>query len=411
MKMIETRRSHPRTCLAAILALAMALALSWSAAPAHATEGNEPPAEGAASGSVSAQDTEDSEDTLSELGNDRLWAGETLYLSGERVPNDLLVAGRILHVTDCRVGGSIRAAGQDVEIVDTAAHESVTVAAQTIQIKEIEAGTVVLFGSEATFAGTCSELSIVASKVFIDGTVKGDVHVDGTDVVVGNNADIEGTLYVEAENPPTIDEAAAVKGVEYVRSGSSSGGVEPPSSLPSAMATIGLLLSIAGLISTMVSAFVAEWLFGRHTRAAAQMVRTSPAAQLGGGAIAILVFPIAVVLMTLLLVTIPLALCVVLAYIMIGMTCQGFAGASLAKLAFPRLGRYTGALAGGAAITLVGLLPLIGFLVRLGAFIYLLGYVIQSICLSMRDNGRPVSDAWETPGYGRPTPPTVQSAD
>ena len=67
-------------------------------------------------------------------------------------------------------------------------------------------------------------------------------------------------------------------------------------------------------------------------------------------------------------------------------------GASLFKLVFPRLGRFKCALAGGAIVGVASAVPLLGILVHLVAFVYMLGYVLQSIYLGMREPVSAIGD-------------------
>jgi hypothetical protein len=76
----------------------------------------------------------------------------------------------------------------------------------------------------------------------------------------------------------------------------------------------------------------------------------------------------------------------------------GFMGASVSKLAFPSLGRYVCALLGGAVVGLLRAIPYLGTLVALVAYVYLLGYVLQTIYLGLHKEG---------PATGAPKDPTA----
>jgi len=147
--------------------------------------------------------------------------------------------------------------------------------------------------------------------------------------------------------------------------------------------TFGLLFNLVGAVGTVIVALCAEWLFKRHTKAAATMVRNRTGAVVASGVVGMLVAPLAVIAMCLLVVMLPVALSVVLALLAMAVAASGFAAASLAKVAFPRLGRFAGALASGAIVGFAKVVPVLGVLVRLAAFVYLLGYVLQSIYLGM----------------------------
>lgn len=321
------------------------------------------------------------------MGNDRLWAGANLQLSGAKIPNDLLAAGQTINLQGCQAGGGIRAAGQEIELVDVKAQQNITIAGETLMISNSSGRAVAMAGRTATFSGTCDELSVYASDVVIDGTVNGDVNVGAQNVMVGKNAKILGTLHVSSSQEPKIEQGAEVRDVDFTKSQDDNVTAEQVGVVASGIGgALTVFFTVVGIVSTIIIALLAEWLFGRHTLAASQMIRERTGAMIGSGVIGTAAAPIALIIMCLLVVTLPVAGCVALALIAMGMVCGGFAGASLSKLVFPKLGRYTCALVGGVIIAVAKAIPILGFLVRTAAFMYLLGYVLQRIYLG-RKNG------------------------
>ena len=321
------------------------------------------------------------------MGNDRLWAGANLKLSGAKIPNDLLAAGQTISLEGCQMGGGIRAAGQDIELADVKTQQNITIVGETLRISNSSSRAVAMAGRTATFAGTCDELTAYASDVIIDGTVNGDVNVGAQSVTVGKNAKILGTLHVNSSQEPTIQQGAEVRDVDFTKSQDNDVTAEQVGLVASGIGgVLTIFFTIVGIVSTIVIALLAEWLFGRHTLAASQMIRERTGAMIGSGVIGAAAAPIALVIMCLLVVTLPVAGCVALVLAAMAVACGGFAGASLSKLAFPKLGRYTCALVGGVIVAVAKAIPILGFLVRTAAFMYLLGYVLQRIYLG-RKNG------------------------
>lgn len=321
---------------------------------------------------------------LPQMGNDYLWAGESLSLDGVEVQNDVLAAGQSLRVEGCKVGGDVRMAGQNVRLAHATVQENITLAGQNVFVEDSQANAVALAGQTAEFSGTCSSLAVFASDVVINGTVEGDVTVGASTVTVGPNARITGTLHINASQEPTVEEGASVSNMDVSLSDEddvSAGQVGVVAS--GVVDTFGLLFNLVGAVGTVIVALCAEWLFKRHTKAAATMVRNRTGAVVASGVVGMLVAPLAVIAMCLLVVMLPVALSVVLALLAMAVAASGFAAASLAKVAFPRLGRFAGALASGAIVGFAKVIPVLGVLVRLAAFVYLLGYVLQSIYLGM----------------------------
>ena len=322
-------------------------------------------------------------DGLQIMGNDRLWAGRDLELGGHKVDNDLLAAGQVIRISNCTTGGSIRAAAQDITIADSSAAESITIAGQNVEVRKSKGNAIAMAGNTASFSGSCKTLSAYASKVFIDGTVEGDVYVGASQVEVGSNARIKGTLHVNASSEPVMQRGAEVGDVDFTKSEVSSDQVEGAfAGFAMVMFVVGIIVTIVG---TLVVAVLSEWLFKRHTFAASEIIRSRTGATIGTGIIGAVVIPISIILLFLFVVTAPVAIALICVLVAIGTVSGGFMGASLFKLVFPKLGRYKCALAGGAIVGVASAVPIVGGLVHVVAFVYMLGYALQSVYLGTRD--------------------------
>ena len=401
--------------LLALMALpAWALADDSSSAAASGTSASSSSAAAsgaAASASASSASPQESATSVEGIalpmtGNDFVWFGRELNLGQYSIENDLLAAGQTVVVSDCTAGGSIRAAAQDIAIANSTASENITVAGQDVIIRDSKANAVAVAGKAVTFSGSCNELTAYAESVFIDGVVEGDVVVGANTVEVGTNARIKGTLHVRASSDPVMQRGAEVGDVDFKETEGSASTAEVEEAMAALSSMLAIMMAIIGIIGTLIVAVLAEWLFRCHTEAAANMIRTRTGATIGTGIVAALVAPIAIVILLCLVITLPVALG--LTFALLAMTCVagGFAGASLFKLAFPRLGRYKCALAGGAIMGVAGAIPILGGIVDAAAFMYLLGYVLQAIFLGLRKTtpAAPVSPAAPAPPEAVPAP-------
>ena len=382
----SSRRGSAQPRVWAFLTVALALALSFLALTPHAM----------------ATETEDSTESLSTLaaegfpmtGSDYVWAGENLNLTDRTFENDVLTAGRNIAFSDITVPGDIRAAAQTIQIASASVTQNVSVAAETIDLGDVSANGITAACRAFTFSGSCKELTVYASDVFIDGTVEGDIVVSAGNVEIGKNAHIKGTLHVDAPQEPVMQRGAEVGNVEYTHT------EKDESAEDAAMATAGVLsglaifFAIVGFFGTLIMAVLAEWLFARYTKAAANIIRTRTGATIGTGIVGTLVSPVALIILCVLVVTIPVAIALLFALITMGAVAGGFAGASLFKLAFPKLGQFKCALAGGAIVGIASAIPVLGSIVKIVAFAYLLGYVLQTIYLDIHKN----AEAGDTAG-------------
>ena len=391
--------------IVALAALVMGLALALVAvrpAIALAADGSSSSASSSGSSSASAQSPADasSADSLGGLpmmGHDYVWFGNELKMSNAMVENDLIAAGQSIHATDVMVSGDMRLAAEDITIKDSYAGENITAAGKSVTVRDGDARAVVLAGQTVSFSGSCEELSAYAETVFIDGVVDGDVVVGATTVEIGSNARIKGTLHVSAQNEPVMQRGSEVGDVEYTKvEGSSRADVD--GAIAAFTATFSIFAIIFGIIGTFVTALLAEWLFRRQTAGAAEMVRTRTGATIATGVVSAFIAPVVVIILFCLGVTWPVATGLIFALLAMTMVATGFMGASVFKLAFPKLGRFKCAMIGGAIMGVAGAIPFLGAIVGAAAFMYLLGYVLQSIFLGMRDPEAPAPNAQAVPG-------------
>lgn len=408
-KAIATNRSF---WLVALMVGVLALVLATAVQPARAMADDSSSASASAESSSAESAIEDLHELdhsqspmggLPMMGNDYVWFGNNLVLKDVMINNDLIAAGQTASIQGVTTLGDMRVAGKDITITDSMAYENITVGGETVIVKGVDANAVILAGKTVSFDGTCSDLSIFASDVFIDGTVHGDVVVGSSNVVVGTNARITGTLYVSAPQDPVMERGAEVANVEYTKtdSGTSVSPDQVTEVAESLVSTLSIVLIVLGILGTLIIAVLAEWLFKRHTAAAAELIRTRTGAFIGTGIIGAIAAPIVVVILCCLVVTLPVAGVLTLALLAMTFAAGGFAGASLFKLAFPRLGRFKCALIGGAIMGVASVIPVLGSIVGALAFMYFLGYVLQSIFLGIRKD-KPVGPA---PVGGAPVAP------
>jgi cytoskeletal protein CcmA (bactofilin family) len=318
------------------------------------------------------------------MGNDYVWFGKTLDLYGGLVKNDFVGAGESITLSGCQIKGGVRAAGRVVDLVDTEVTENVTIASQDASLAKVQANAIAAACSTFAFDGSCSSMYVFANYAYIDGTVSGDVAVYADRVEIGPNAHIMGTLRVEASRDPVVNQGAQIAQMEFTSNHKDEKFVDAATAFAGAVSAFAIFIAIVGLVSTIVVSLLAEWLFGRHTAAAARLLRERTGAVIGTGIVGAIAAPVAIVLLCVFVVTLPVAGALALALVAMTVVAEGFAGASIFKLAFPRMGRFKVALAGGAIMAVLGVVPVVGGIVHALAFMYLLGYALQAVYLARR---------------------------
>lgn len=346
------------------------------------------------------------------IERDAYAAGSTVMVSNAKVGSDILAAGKDVWVRSSVVSGSTRLAGQSIVLADTVIGNNVNAACKSYaQGPEVTVnGCVIAACSDATIEGTSTGLMVYAHDVYVNGTVNGDVDITASNVSFGPNAMVTGTVTITASAEPLIDPLAQIGAMEFT--------LEEEDDFDTAMFAGGLaafvgglsmLLLVLGLLGTIVCALLVEIFFRKATAGAARMVRQRTAPLIVSGVIAAIAAPIALALSVGLLVTLPLA--GALFFVMLAMTviAGAFAGASLAKLVFPRMNRFLSALIGGLVLGILCNLPFMGWIVSICAIMYLLGYVVQLIYIGMCADSSQSAQA-DAKDSSAPVPPAIEEA-
>lgn len=329
------------------------------------------------------------------IGNNLYWAGRTLDLKGGNVGGDVIAIGQEIDIDSAVVGGDVRTASQNVFITDTVVSGDITSAGQTVKVGEgATCAGAYLAGSTVTFAGSAKALAVGAQTVTISGTVEGDVQVDAETVTVADGAVITGKLTVHSSNQPQVARGAKVGSLDFHQKDTK----EASRAVASPLEGMGGAIYFA--IVFAVIAIIMVWAFRRAVDGAGSMVRARPAPMLVTGLVAIVV---AIPMIIVLLLVAPLAGSVICAYGMIFFVAAPFAGASIARLIFPRWNRFGAAALGGAVAGALVAVPIVQAIAVFAAFMYLLGYVLQCIYLDMK--GAPAGGSALVDHSAAPVPP------
>ena len=319
------------------------------------------------------------------IGNDTMWFGRSTDLSGYKAENDFIGAGETINLTDSHANGSIRIAGRVINLTNTAAAESITIAGQDVAIVNGTAGAVALAAQNISFSGAANELWVAGSKVVINGAIMGNVHVAAGSLELGPNAHIEGTLSGEVGSDPVIAEEATVNENTLIINKDE----DQPKDFKSMLDPRVIIVSA---LSCLAIALLVEWLASGHTVGAAQLLKSGPGGYILASILGGLLMPIFIVLLCLPIVTIPAALAVLLALLAIALISEGFTAAALGRLLFPNMNRF---LAAGIMAILLGALsglPYVGAPLRGIVFLFMLGYVIRALRVTMIERRRAKED-------------------
>ena len=353
-----TRRRKARGRLFIALAL---VALALAALPAAAFAGTD------TAGNVLATD---SDSNPSGVEGDLYWAGQSLDLDDASIDHDIIAAGESLSIRDCTVGGAVRLAARTIDIAQTTVDGSVTVAGQHVVLNsDSTANCFYAMGETVALRGSVKSAALAGDTVTIDGTVDGDVEVWADKLILGKNARITGTVNAHVSEDPERAAGAEVGALKIDRTEN-----EDTSTVNDVIGGI-----VAAALSTCFVALLLELVFPRATASAAGMLHQHPTPLWVSGLLGTIAIVPTVLLLIISIAGLSLAGALMCAVIGIALVSAAFAGCAIARMVGHGQNRYAMAAVGGIIAGVLTAIPLVGDFISGVAFVFTLGYIIQTI--------------------------------
>jgi len=328
-----------------------------------------------------------------DLGADHFAAGENVTVSGS-VAGDLMAAGRTV-VLDGSVSGDAVAAGGSVRLngnisqnvyaaggqvlVNGTVSRNARFAGGQVEIapaSRIEGGVSIGAGEARVSGAIAGYLQAAAGNLYINGPISGDVEVSASQVELGPETRIGGSLRYRSNSELRRDPAAQVLGgIERLPAREFAIGVAR--GLSRALFwlwTLGLMLMVTLLVPALPGFFAGV----------GHMLQSRPGASALLGFAILIVTPVASVVLLATLVGAPLGLLSIAAYLALMMVGYAATGAALGDWLLKRLqpekastvSRQISAAIGGIfLVALIGQVPIIGGLAVFAALLMGMGAV------------------------------------
>jgi len=333
-------------------------------------------------------------------GNLYIGAGD-LTVSGD-VQGDLAVAGGAVVVSGA-VRDDLAAAGGDVSLLGTTGGDARIAGGNVLVDAEIGGDLLVLGGSmkvlddvtvagDMTIAGgyvmyrgvTTGDARIMGDEIVLNGTISGDVAVDvGTKLTIGENANIAGLLVYRGahEDMVTMHASATVGALVY----------EPQATphmdrdeVKQGIAAVVGTLFVMYTLAVALAAIVVVLVFKRFSQAVVQTTHNAFWMNVLRGFIFFVVVPVALLILFMTVFGIHLALVLLFAYILVLFIADLYAGVIAGTRLVQWLKkdndlpvRWWHALLGIVLLSLVTLVPVIGWLVTCLFFLVALGVLFE----------------------------------
>lgn len=305
----------------------------------------------------------------------------------------LSLAGGDLTVSQINVS-DVLVMGGDVTFIDGRVTDDIIAAAGDLTLRRdfIVDGSAVLAGGDVTLDGPIGgELRAAGGRVEIDAVVGGAVEVRGNQVRIGPDARIAGSLTHRADRIE-IAETAVIEGEIIALDPAPGPDIEPfVQRAAVAFALFGLLLAVGIIVLVLVAVLALPGLMNRSR----QMLGEQPLATLGIGFLIMLATPAVLALLFVTVFGIPLGLLLGIIYAALAPLAFAAAIYALAMRARRAVAGGTadeppglGARVGWTALTalvflLVALVPILGGIVWVLAFVFGLGAVATQTWLAL----------------------------
>lgn len=318
--------------------------------------------------------------------DDVLAAGGNVTIDGS-VLDHIFLAGRDIAFQNT-TARDVFAAGADIDLVTGEVSDDLIAAAGRLRLtSELRVGDdAVLSGGRLLIdAPIGGDLRAAGGRIELNSTVSGDVRLDGNAIVIGPNARIEGALTHRGRSVSISPQAQVVGETTVLQ--------PPPEADLRPLKALGLWFVAAILFGLFLMAVLVAVLLPRLMNDAAHAIRTRPMITLALGLLLAVVTPLAIAALALTMFGLPLAFlagAVFAALWPLAIVGAVYAGAMLARKRTqsgadaPSPGER--ALWAGLAMivfVLLGLIPVVGFLLWLAAYLFGLGAVAGSLAAAL----------------------------
>lgn len=311
-------------------------------------------------------------DIAGTVNGDVYCAGQTINISGD-VKGDVFCAGQTITISG-KVEGGVRLAGQTITISGTIA-SSATIGAQSLTIDKTGMINRDLLGGSQniTINGQIGrDVAAGSGDLTVNGSIGRDITGRTDSINVGSAGMIVGNVNYTGKNDPNITSGGKILGtVKRTQPAASNTNM-----ISSTMFIFGTFFYI--FIVLVIFALIVALMFPRILDETASNTMKSPGRTALVGAIAMLLAPVAIVLLMISVIGIPLAIFLLLVWLIIMMLSGPFASYLFGRLMMKKSKKTVLIMLLGAIIlTLVAMIPILGFIVTIVIEIFGTGMLLM----------------------------------
>lgn len=310
-------------------------------------------------------------------------AGGSILLS-ETVSGDVAALGGTVTLLK-EVKGDVRVIGGNTLIAGNVAGDVIVVGGSVVIPSDVTIGKdLLVFGGQVSLDGTVvGNTRIIGGTAVINGHINGNVYarIDDT-ITVNKNAMIGGTLEYSARKAEAlkIQEGASLAGEPVFKKREMPQPIKPQKFFAAA-AGIFILIKLASFI---VAALIVIKLFKAFSASVVEGSVRDPLRMLGYGFVALVTIPVASILLLITMIGVPLAGMSMLAYGLLTLLACTYAGIVVGAWGNKLIRKtehaeitWQNAVAGVALLTIVKLIPFIGWIAGFFAFLVTFGSIAE----------------------------------
>jgi cytoskeletal protein CcmA (bactofilin family) len=242
------------------------------------------------------------------------------------VNGDILAAGGTVYVKN-NVTGDVRAAGGQIEI-DGNVNGDVMATGGTIRIKTLNpvGGDVLVSGGKITLnSNVKGDARLSGGDVKIDGVIEGNAIIEGENIVLSDGAFIKGDLNYSSATEPVLKK-------EQVNGSIFKKDVDIKKRAPTYVASLGWKIYTS--LALLLIAIVLVWVMPAMSLRLANNIRHEFWKSLLLGLVALVVTPVAAILIGITLIGLPIAIVIVMLFVIAVYISKIFAALWVGKLFF-----------------------------------------------------------------------------
>lgn len=321
-----------------------------------------------------------------DVANELFITGQKVCVNDKKVDGNAFMAGYELLLDKSTIGGSAFMAGYSLETDATVDH-NIWIAGYKLDLKEnTKAKALYAAGNVVDVRGNYETAGIGAGTISFNGTVNGDVSLDGDTITIGKDAVINGTLTIKSSNDPEISEDAEIGEVIVKKVQGDTDAVKTVSAADKAIKWLKSL--IYWILAFALLGLIFALFFDRQLEDAAAIGTQRTAFTFLSGFFALIAVPIALIILCVTYIGLPLAGFAGLVCAAIMFFSRVFTFASIVRhLIFSKAGKRLNFVAEVVLVVILAAvikkIPYLGGITGFVCLMFTFGYVIQAAYLHL----------------------------